>query len=364
MTACVIVGAGIIGMLTARELLLSGWKVTLLERGQPAGESSWAGGGILSPLYPWRYPDAVNVLARWSQEYYPDLCRLLEESSGVDPQWTPSGLIVTDIEDTDAVKRWATRFEANLELVSAARARELEPRLGPEAPTAAWLPEVAQVRNPRFTEALRETLENSGAEIRTHCAALGWVRDDSRVTAVRTTEGDISADCFVVASGAWTGALLEPTGLSLPIEPVRGQMIVFRGPPGLVSRIVLYRGHYVIPRRDGRILVGSTLEYVGFDKHTTAQGLSELKQAAVELIPDLASLPVEHHWAGLRPGSPDGIPVIGPHPDISNLYICAGHFRNGVVLGPASARLLSDQLLGIRPALDPAPYLPERKTKN
>ena len=240
----------------------------------------------------------------------------------------------------------------------------MEPRLGLETSAAAWLPEVAQVRNPRFAEALRETLENSGAEIRSDCAALGWVRQDNRITAVRTRDGDMSADCFVVASGAWTGELLEPTGLSLPIEPVRGQMILYRGPPGLVSRIVLYRGHYVIPRRDGRILVGSTLEYVGFDKRTTEQGLNELQQAAVELIPDLAAQPIVQRWAGLRPGSPDGIPVTGPHPEISNLFINAGHFRNGVVLGPATARLLADQLSGCSPDLDPQPYLPENHLKN
>ncbi|MGD2076271.1 MAG: glycine oxidase ThiO [Gammaproteobacteria bacterium] len=365
MTCCVVIGAGIIGMLTARELMLSGWRVTMLERGRAGSESSWAGGGILSPLYPWRYPDPVNALARWSQQHYAELCRLLEESSGVDPQWTPSGLLIADVEAPPAAIQWAGRFGARLEFVDAARARQLEPRLGLEAATAAWLPDVAQVRNPRFARALRVTLQKAGVDIRTDCAAVEWKREGDRIAAVRTAAGEeVTADRFVVASGAWTAGLLEPTGLSLPIEPVRGQMIVFRGPPGLVSRISLYKGHYVIPRRDGRVLVGSTLEYVGFDKQTTGEALDELKRAALELIPNLGTLPIEHHWAGLRPGSPRGVPIIGPHPEIANLYICAGHFRNGVVLGPASARLLSNQLLEGRPILDPTPYLPEKILKN
>jgi glycine oxidase len=169
----------------------------------------------------------------------------------------------------------------------------------------------------------------------------------------------LSAAYYVVAGGAWSGELLEPTGIHLPIQPVRGQMILFKGAPGLVSRITLYQGRYAIPRRDGHVLFGSTLEYTGFDKQTTSAARRELTQAAVELLPRLGDLPIERHWAGLRPGSPDGTPLVGPHPEIDNLYINAGHFRNGVVLGLASARLLADLLLQGTPDVDSSPYLPE-----
>ncbi|HHH42819.1 MAG TPA: FAD-dependent oxidoreductase, partial [Gammaproteobacteria bacterium] len=238
-------------------------------------------------------------------------------------------------------------------------ARRLEPALGLAPESAAWLPEVAQVRNPRLAQALRAALLKRGVDIRADCPVTGWTIEADRVQAVQTPAGALGADCFVVAGGAWSAELLQSTGIRLPVGPVRGQMILYQGPPGLVSRITLYQGHYVIPRRDGRVLVGSTLEYVGFDKHTTPQALDELSRCAVLLIPALASLPIEKHWAGLRPGSPDGTPLVGPHPVIGNLYINAGHFRNGVVLGPASARLLADQLLGRPPILDSTPYLPE-----
>lgn len=359
MTDCVVIGAGLIGMLSAYELANAGMQVTVLERGQPARESSWAGGGILSPLYPWRYPDPVNELANWSQRVYPDLCRQLEESSGIDPQWTPSGLMIVDIDDRQSVQQWMERFGATLEWLDGTDAHNLEPGLGLDPETVAWLPEVAQVRNPRFAQALRAVLVNKGVEIRPDCPAQGWIIEAERIKAVRTPVGEVGADCFVIASGAWSTGLLQSTGINLPVEPVRGQMILYKGPPGLVSPIILYKGRYVIPRRDGRVLVGSTLEYVGFDKHTTQQGLEDLRQSAIGLIPALAALPIEKQWAGLRPGSPDGIPLVGPHPGIDNLYINTGHFRNGVVLGPATARILADHVLKRSATLDQSFYLIE-----
>lgn len=360
---CVIAGAGLIGMLTARELSLAGVRVTLLERGEPARESTWAGGGILSPLYPWRYPRPVSELARWGQRIYPQLCSQLHENSGTDPQWTRSGLLISDIEDPGVVTAWAAEFGSKLILVDAAGAQQIEPRLALQPASAAWMEEVAQVRNPRLGQALRAALERAGVVIHTASPVDGWRIEGGRVRAALTPAGEVTGDVFVVAGGAWSALLLESTGLTLPVEPVLGQMILFKGPPGMVTRITLHYGHYLIPRRDGRVLVGSTLEHTGFDKRTTSAALNELKQAAFEIIPELASLPVEKHWAGLRPGSPDGVPVVGPHPTLDNLYVNAGHFRNGVILGPASARLLADQILGRPPEFAVEDYLPENTIK-
>lgn len=346
-------------MLTARELSAAGYSVMLLERGQPARESSWAGGGILSPLYPWRYPDSVSELARWSQRIYPQLAGELQEESGIDPECERSGLLMTAVEDSDDARRWASRFAVDLQTVTAAGAQDIEPQLVEQKHDALWMPAVGQVRNPRMMRALRVSLERRGVVFQRDTRVLGWRCESGRVVAARTAVGEVSAGAFVVATGAWTAGLLEATGLTLPIQPVRGQMILFRGPPGLVRRITLHKGRYVIPRRDGRVLFGSTLEYTGFEKRTTREALDDLGRSVFSLMPALADLPIECHWAGLRPGTPDGVPVIGTHPGLSNLYICAGHFRNGVVLGPVSARLLADQLTGRRPEIDIAPYLPE-----
>jgi glycine oxidase len=355
-----IVGGGLIGMLSAWELARAGFRVSLLERGDTGRESSWAGGGILSPLYPWRYDDAVSRLASWSQSAYPGLLAELHDLTGIDPEWQGSGLLVLDVDDVDAARSWSERFSQSIEWLTPADWQQLAPSLGltQAGQSVAWLPGVGQLRNPRFVQALRRAVELAGVALRTQVEVSDFVTSAGRIRGVLTTAGEhIAADKVVIAGGAWSGELLAKTGIRIEVEPVRGQMLLYRAEPGLLNNILLYQSRYVIPRQDGRILVGSTLEHVGFDKQTTDTAHDDLQAAALELLPALAGFPIEHHWAGLRPGSPKGIPYIGEHPEISGLFMNCGHFRNGVVLAPGSVRILLGLLKGETPAIDPTPYM-------
>ncbi|VAX12889.1 Glycine oxidase ThiO, partial [hydrothermal vent metagenome] len=309
-----------------------------------------------SPLYPWRYADAVSALARWSQAHYPAFIQQLQEQSGIDPQLQGNGLLILDMEEVGEANNWAQRWGYRLEQPGADDIRSLEPALG-EAPEAAlWLPEVAHVRNPRLLKSLKESLVNQGIVIKERSTVKMLAQSGGRVQGVVLENETLPAANVLVAGGAWSGKLLAATGLDLPVRPVRGQMILYRGQPGLVSRIVLSHDRYVIARRDGRVLVGSTLEETGFDCSTTESARKALAVEALRLIPALANYAIEHHWAGLRPASPEGIPYIGTHPEIAGLYVNSGHFRNGVVLGLASARLLADILLGREPIVPVQAY--------
>lgn len=355
MSDTLVIGGGIIGLLTARELARAGAKVTLVEMGETGRESSWAGGGIISPLYPWRYPDAVTALASWSQRIYPSLCSDLHDETGIDPELTQSGLLILDTEERDQALAWAVRHQAEIQILDGKHLHAGEPELGPRPAQALLMPGVAQVRNPRLVKSARRALEGR-IVLREQEEVLEILVEQGRTRGVRTHNGEIRADRVVICTGAWTAKLLEQLGRRPEIEPVRGQMILFLSRPGQINHITLYRDRYVIPRRDGHVLIGSTLEHTGFVKATTAEAKEALYRSAVELFPILKRTPIEDHWSGLRPGSPSGIPYIGAYPGIEGIYFNAGHFRNGVVTGPASARLVADLILGRAPITDPAPY--------
>jgi glycine oxidase len=357
----VIVGAGAIGMLTAQLLSQQGQSVCLLDKGNVGSESSWAGGGILSPLYPWRYSDAVNDLANWSQIHYPDFLDKLTADTGIDSECLPSGLLIRNIEaQKPEIENWIKQYNKNAQFVSALELQLIEPIASDVEGEALWLPNVGQVRNPRFVKALHQLMKLLNITIKTNCEVLGIKITNNQFSGINTTAGYIQAGNLVIAGGAWSGQLLKKLikkdTVTVDINPVRGQMMILKTPPNTLKRIILDNGHYLIPRKDGRVLIGSTLEFVGFNKNTTKQAHDILLDAAVSIVPALARYPVEYHWAGLRPGTAEGIPYICQHPVISGMYINSGHYRNGIVLGLASAQLLTNIMLNTTPILETTPF--------
>ena len=356
MSDCLIIGGGIIGMLTALELAHAGFKVSIIERGNVGQESSWAGGGILSPLYPWRHPTAITALSQWSQANYPEFFRQIIQKTDIDPEYVGNGLLILDTEEYLQAKAWAEQYHVALERLSGASIYDCEPELG-DFKEAFWLPMVGQVRNPRLMKTLRKALDIAKVTLLEHHQVKSLEVLDAHNIGIHTeNHGFLAAKRVVIAAGAWSSRLLNTINIPLNVNPIRGQMILFSAQPGLVSRIILSNEHYIIPRRDGCVLAGSTLEQTGFKKETTERALQNLKYSAITFVPRLADYRIIHHWAGLRPSSPNGIPYICQHPTIPSLYINTGHFRNGVVLGLASARLMSDIILERSPILDPTPY--------
>ncbi len=336
-TDFLIVGAGVVGLTSARVLLQSGYRVTLIERGKVGQEASWAGGGILSPLCPWDYREAVTRLALRGMAMFGEAAAELHAITGIDPEYQRSGMLLLPPFQAELAQQWCAQHQIGL------RSVKLDEYLPAQQGAGLLLPDVAQVRNPRLLHALRKSVEMLDGIILEQHEAQDFEISGERIVALQTTQGKFSADAYIVAAGAWSKTLLGEHALDMDIRPIRGQILLFKFDAPPFQQILLRENLYFIPRRDGHVLVGSTLEDVGFDKSTTVEARDNLLRRVREIFPDWRDMPVQQ-WAGFRPGSPDNIPTIGRHPRLANLYANSGHFRYGVTMSFASADLLLNEI--------------------
>lgn len=349
------------GLMLSRRLLHAGASVTLLEAGQCGREASWAGGGIVSPLYPWRYDPAVTALSARAQQLFPALCGELLQETGIDPEFRETGLLMLDAPDAAEAMRWSTENKIPAQQVTAENLQTYAPQLAPGFRQGIWMPRIANVRNPRLLQALMASAGASKAFTLLEFSPVSKLIAGDNFTGAQLLSGKkIAAGTVVVCAGAWAGQLLATAGVSLPVEPVLGQMLLYRMKPDWLKTMVLHDGRYAIPRIDGHVLVGSTLEKSGFDKRVSQEALVTLQSAAAKIFPDLQGNRPVRQWAGLRPGTSDGVPYMGSVPGLRNVWVCAGHYRNGLVLSPASAQFMADMLLGKKPEIDPQAYAVSR----
>jgi glycine oxidase len=340
-----IIGGGVIGLTAAYFLAREQVGVEIVDQGDFGKEASWAGAGIIPPGEPSHARDPFDQLRAHSSVLFPRLSAELREHTGIDNGYRRcGGLVFHDEKETYFEREWQSEG-VRIEEVEGAALHRLEPAVAPDLTAAYFLPELAQVRNPRHLQALLSYCQGRGVHLRAGCPVLGFERQGNRINAVRTSAGSLQAERFLLTAGAWTSGLLEPLGWRPDIRPIRGQIALLNTGAPLFHRVLLRGKRYLVPRPDGRVLVGSTEEDVGFDKRTTAEAIHDLLAFAIAMVPGLANAHPERSWAGLRPGSPDGLPYIGPVPGIDNLFVAAGHFRAGIQLSPATGLVLKELFL-------------------
>ena len=356
-----ILGGGIIGLSCAFALADAGLRVEVVERGDFGREASWAGAGIIPPGNIDHASTPIDKLRAYGATQFPDFSRRLLDETSIDNEFTVCGGVefLTHAEEAEYPALWRDEGLAVERLANPPRGIAT-----PSGHTAWHLPGFAQVRNPRHVRALLAACERRGVRLTPNVAFEGWQFRDGVATGVTLADGTVrAARQTVVAAGAWAGEMLTPLGQSRRVHPVRGQIVLFRGRPGLVPHVMLCGKRYLVPRRDGRVLVGSTEEpEAGFTKGNTAEGVAGLTAFARELVPGLRECEVEATWSGLRPGSPSGLPTVGPVPGYPNVIAAVGHARAGIQLSLGTAAIVKAWVTGEVSPVDPAGFAFDRPT--
>ncbi|HEV8635978.1 MAG TPA: glycine oxidase ThiO [Chloroflexota bacterium] len=363
MPEALVVGGGIIGLLIARELRSAGRSVALLDRDRPGREASWASAGIVGARAPWAH-SATGRLQTLSAELWPRLAQELRDETGMDVEYRQTGALHPALSDDQAERmRFETaaarRAGLAFEFVEGTALREAEPALGP-AVVAAQLGPGGNVENRRAVRALELACRRAGVEIRSGAPVLEVTSRDGKASGVRTLDGEEQgADVVVLAAGSWSGQVrgVDPP---VPVVPQRGQILALRSGDVFLRRTVLKEADpYLVPRADGRIVVGATREFVGYDRRLTAGGIAWLLGSAIELVPAFAGAEIVEMWTGFRPVSADGLPIVGASA-IEGLYYATGHGPSGVGPAPGTAALLAALVLGREPPIPPEAFSPLR----
>jgi glycine oxidase len=361
-----IAGGGLIGASIALELARAGLSVGVFDRQEPGREASWAGAGILSaaPENPGMIP--AVPLCKASLTKYPEFVSMVEELSGQRVGFRPRGTIEA-LFSRDARAELSTLIALHhglglkAEPLRAEDARELEPALSEEVEAAVLRPEEASVDNRALTPAVLEAARRSGAEIFPNCGVESIWRESGkrrRCAGLVMQNEKVEATWTIVAAGCFS-ASLGGVDAYAPVRPAKGQMVALRSNDLEIERVLWSENIYLVPRDDGRILAGATVEYAGFDKGITAGSIKKILSAAIDLAPGLAGARIEETWAGLRPDSPDHLPILGPC-DLEGLLIATGHFRSGILLAPITAKLIREWVTEQRVSVDWERFSPLR----
>jgi glycine oxidase len=350
-----IAGGGVIGGAIALELSLAGKRVGVFDRQQPGQEASWASAGILSPAPESPAMIAMVPLGKMSLSLYPEFVAQVEEISGMSTGFRSKGTLEA-LFSGDAKAELSTIIALHhglglrAEPLRAADARELEPALSEDVEAAVLRPDECSVDNRKLTSAVLEAARRSGAEIfADNCVRAIW-REGRRCAGLILQNEKVEATWTIIAAGCFSAAI-EGVAAYAPLRPAKGQMVALRTEDAEIDRVLWGEHIYLVPRNDGRILAGATVEYAGFDKRTTAGGIEKILSAAIELAPGLANARIEETWAGLRPDTPDHLPILGPT-DIDGLLMATGHFRSGILLTPITARLIREWITERRVSVD------------
>ena len=361
----IIVGGGIVGVACAYALARAGIRrVVLVERGELGRQASRAAAGMLAPQAEAEAPGPFLDLCLAARARYRTLAGEIRDATGEDIEYCNWGLFyLVDPTVHEAARgraAWQQAMGLRVEEVSRQALRSLEPNLNPEIGGALFFPDEAHVRPCAVVRALAAGARENGAQIIESADVVDFIIAEDRLRGVRAGGETILADVIVACAGPWTGRLLDLIGHRIPTEPVRGQIVRarFERPP--LTHLVWGPLGYLVPRLNGELLIGATVERVGFDATPTVGGVAGLCEALRVMAPGLMAAPFDRAWAGLRPRLPDGLPAIGRFADIANLYVATGHYRNGILLGPLTGELIADLIVGKEPTLRLEPFSPDR----